>query len=118
LIAPSTCRPIAYACVLYVAFITIIFCLPTTTPVTSQTLNYTPIALGIVGLYIVVSWFAFARKTFHGPRADALKEAARALGESGTVNQLQREITRDSAIKRKGGVDTRIRAVDTQEVGN
>lgn len=109
-------RPIAYVSVLYVAFITVVFCLPTVTPVDSQTLNYTPIVLGFVFLYVIISWFVFARKTFHGPRADALKEAARVLGESNTVNQLQREITTDSVIKRKegaSGVDTRIKAVDT-----
>lgn len=96
------------------------FCLPTVTPVDSQTLNYTPIALGIVATYIVVSWFAFARKTFHGPRADALKEASRVLGENANaVNQLEREVTTDSmAVKRKmDGVDTRVKAVDTIEVG-
>ncbi|GAA6010314.1 hypothetical protein JCM11491_006263 [Sporobolomyces phaffii] len=110
-------RPIAFACVVYVCFITVVFCLPTTTPVTSQTLNYTPIALGTVAAYIAVSWFAFARKTFHGPRADALKEAARALGESGRgVNELEREVTTDSAFKKSDRGDTRVRPVDTQEV--
>ncbi|GAA5962463.1 hypothetical protein JCM3765_004305 [Sporobolomyces pararoseus] len=110
-------RPIALACVVYVGFITVVFCLPTVTPVDSQTLNYTPIALGIVFAYVIISWFAFARKTFHGPRADALKEATRALSESNAVNRLQRELTTDSAIKRKeedGGADTRIKAVDTR----
>lgn len=32
-------RPIAYVCVLYVCFITVVFCLPTATPVTSETLK-------------------------------------------------------------------------------
>ncbi|GAA5911814.1 uncharacterized protein JCM6883_001277 [Sporobolomyces salmoneus] len=112
-------RPISWICVTYVVFITIIFCLPTVTPVDSQTLNYTPIALGIVFAYILISWFAFARRTFHGPRADALKEAARALGGEGanTVNRLEREVTTDSAMKKKEGSDTRVREVDTVEGG-
>jgi hypothetical protein len=43
------------------------------------------------------------------------------LGENAnTVNQLQREITTESAIKRKeeGGARTKIKAVDTIEVGS
>jgi hypothetical protein len=34
-------RPVAFVAVAYVAFITIVFCLPSVTPVDSQTLNYT-----------------------------------------------------------------------------
>ncbi|GAA5832890.1 hypothetical protein JCM5353_003743 [Sporobolomyces roseus] len=110
-------RPIAYVCVLYVCFITVVFCLPTATPVTSETLNYTPIVVGIVLSYIIISWFAFARKTFHGPRADALKEAARALGENGgTINKLEREITTDSEIKRKLlELDSRVKVKEAGE---
>jgi hypothetical protein len=48
-------------------FITIVFCLPTANPVTSQTLNYTPVAVGIVGFFTLGSWFLSARKWFKGP---------------------------------------------------
>lgn len=41
--------------------------MPTATPITDQTLNYTPVAVGIVLVYILASWFLWARKWFKGP---------------------------------------------------
>ena len=52
---------------LWIAFITIIFCLPNVNPVTSQTLNYTPLAVGIVSIWTFGSWIVTARKWFVGP---------------------------------------------------
>ena len=60
-------RPIALVAVLWIIFITIVFCLPTANPVDSQTLNYTPVAVGIVALWTFGSWFLWARKWFTGP---------------------------------------------------
>ncbi|KAK4694344.1 choline transport protein, partial [Lecanoromycetidae sp. Uapishka_2] len=59
-------KPIATIACLWICFITIVFCLPTINPVTSQTLNYTPVALGIVGLFAFGSWFLWARRWFTG----------------------------------------------------
>ena len=60
-------RPVGLVAVLWIGFITIIFCLPTANPVTSQTLNYTPVAVGIVMLWAFGSWFLWARRWFTGP---------------------------------------------------
>ena len=60
-------RGIALVAVLWVCFISIIFCLPTANPVTSQTLNYTPVAVGIVAAWAFGSWFLWARRWFTGP---------------------------------------------------
>lgn len=60
-------RWIALVAVLWIGFISIIFCLPTANPVTSQTLNYTPIAVGIVAAWAFGSWFLWARRWFTGP---------------------------------------------------
>ena len=60
-------RSIALIAVLYITFITIVFCLPELNPVTSQTLNYTPVAVGIVATWAFGSWFLWARKWFTGP---------------------------------------------------
>jgi len=60
-------RPVALVACLWISFITIIFCLPNVNPVTSQTLNYTVVAVGIVALYAFGSWFLWARKWFTGP---------------------------------------------------
>lgn len=60
-------RGIALVAVLWICFISIIFCLPTANPVTSQTLNYTPVAVGIVVAWAFGSWFLWARRWFTGP---------------------------------------------------
>jgi len=60
-------RPVALIAVAWIVFITVIFCLPELNPVDSQTLNYTPVAVGIVVLWTFGSWFLWARKWFTGP---------------------------------------------------
>lgn len=60
-------RPVAAVACLWIGFITIIFCLPELNPVDSQTLNYTPVAVGIIGFWCIASWFLWARKWFKGP---------------------------------------------------
>lgn len=56
-------------------FITVVFCLPTSNPVTSQTLNYTPVAVGIVMVLILGSWI-WACKWFTGPIQQIEKQTA------------------------------------------
>lgn len=60
-------RIVGLAGVAWIGFISIIFCLPTANPVTSQTLNYTPVAVGIVALFAFGSWFVWAHGWFKGP---------------------------------------------------
>jgi len=60
-------RPVAAVATCYVIFLTVVFCLPEQNPVNSQTLNYTPVAVGIVALWAFGSWFLWARKWFTGP---------------------------------------------------
>lgn len=60
-------RPVGIVAILWVTFITVVFCLPTANPVDSQTLNYTPAAVGIVLVVTLGSWFLWARKWFTGP---------------------------------------------------
>ena len=59
-------RPIGLVSCLWICFITIAFCLPTVNPVTSQTLNYTGVAVGIVLVGSLSSWFLWARRWFTG----------------------------------------------------
>jgi hypothetical protein len=53
--------------VLWIAFISIIFCLPELNPVNSQTLNYAPVAVGIILTYALGFWAISARRWFVGP---------------------------------------------------
>lgn len=51
---------------IWVAIITVLFSLLVAYPVTDQTLNYTPVAVG--GLFVfIVSWVMYAHKWFQGP---------------------------------------------------
>ncbi|GAA5925521.1 hypothetical protein JCM1841_006356 [Sporobolomyces salmonicolor] len=95
-------RPVALVASLYVGFITVVFCLPTMNPVDSQTLNYTPIAVGIVLVYISVSWFAWARKTFTGPRQAALDEVAHEPGmDAKGLATLEKSVTGSDSEREK-----------------
>lgn len=60
-------RPVAAVASGYVVFLTIVFCLPQLNPVNSQTLNYTPVAVGIIAVWCLTSWAVWARKWFVGP---------------------------------------------------
>jgi amino acid transporter len=53
--------------VLWVATITVLFSLPVTYPVTKDTLNYTPVAVGELFFLVPSSWVLSARHWFKGP---------------------------------------------------
>lgn len=53
--------------VLWIATISLMFSLPVSYPITTATLNYTPIALGGVIILMFSSWFLSARHWFKGP---------------------------------------------------
>ncbi|KAK0934958.1 polyamine transporter tpo5 [Friedmanniomyces endolithicus] len=85
-------RPVALVACLWIGFISIIFCLPNVDPVTSQTLNYTPVAVGIVALWTFGSWYAFARKYFTGPiRQIQAEEAGVDIDEPGALERAEIE---------------------------
>ncbi|KAL2261058.1 hypothetical protein VTK26DRAFT_4746 [Humicola hyalothermophila] len=63
-------RPIAAAACLWIGFITVVFCLPTANPVTSQTFNYTAVAVGILAVFALGSWVFWAHRWFRGPSAE------------------------------------------------
>jgi len=60
-------RPVGAIACAWIAFILVIFCLPTANPVTTETLNYTAVAVGIVLFGSLISWFLWARRWFTGP---------------------------------------------------
>lgn len=59
--------PVAITAVVWIAFISIAFILPSENPVNSQTLNYAIVAVGIVLAYCMGFWVLSARKWFTGP---------------------------------------------------
>jgi amino acid transporter len=61
-------KPVAAISVVWVAIITVLFMLPTASPVTVATFNYTPIAVLVVLGFAGIWWVVSARKWFTGPR--------------------------------------------------
>jgi hypothetical protein len=60
--------PIAIVSTLWISFMLIVLCLPEINPVNSKTLNYAPVALGVVVVvYALGFWVISARKWFVGP---------------------------------------------------
>lgn len=93
-------RPVAFIACTWTAFIIIIFCLPTANPVTTQTLNYTPVAVGIILFFSLGSWFVWARKWYHGPlRELAAEEAGIDINTPGVFEQAERDGKVAQAIK-------------------
>ncbi len=54
----------------WLLFETAMFMLPTAYPVTSQTFNYAPVAVGGSLVLIIASWLLSARFWFSGPKVD------------------------------------------------
>lgn len=85
-------RPIALVGVLWIGFITIIFCLPTANPVNSQTLNYTVVAVGIIGIGCLTAWLLWARKWFVGPVKEIVAERMGIdIDEPGALERAEKE---------------------------
>ncbi|KAF3774900.1 hypothetical protein EJ110_NYTH51963 [Nymphaea thermarum] len=58
---------VGWVAVLWVATIAVLFSLPVAYPITKDTLNYTPVAVGGVVFVTVSSWILSARHWFKGP---------------------------------------------------
>ncbi|XP_034926520.1 amino-acid permease BAT1 [Populus alba] len=58
---------VGWIAVLWVATISILFSLPVTYPITNETLNYTPVAVGGLLILTISSWILWARHWFKGP---------------------------------------------------
>jgi amino acid transporter len=82
----SWSRPIGIIAVIWVVLISILFMLPTATPITAVSFNYTPILVLGTLLIITIWWFASARKWFKGPVIQGseteLEAIERSVGET------------------------------------
>jgi amino acid transporter len=72
-------RPIGIIAVVWVAFISILFMLPTASPVTGKTFNYTVFAVVAVLGFATIYWFASARRWFKGPKVQGSAEELAAI---------------------------------------
>lgn len=52
---------------IFLLFASITFNFPSSYPVTQESMNYTAVAIGVIGLLSAVTWFTTGRKRFTGP---------------------------------------------------
>jgi amino acid transporter len=67
-------RPIGIVAVIWVAFITVLFMLPTASPVEASNFNYTPLAVLVVLGFAGIWWLVSARHWFTGPKVQGSPE--------------------------------------------
>lgn len=67
-------KPIGTIAVVWVAFITVLFMLPTASPVTASTFNYTPVAVLVVLGFAGIWWLVSAKNWFTGPKVQGTPE--------------------------------------------
>ncbi len=72
-------KPIGTIAVLWVAFITVLFMLPTANPINRDNFNYTVVAVGAVLLFSAGWWTISARHWFTGPRVQGSAEELAAI---------------------------------------
>ncbi|WNE94469.1 amino acid permease [Streptomyces luomodiensis] len=61
-------KPVGWVAVVWVALVTVLFCLPQSSPVTVDSMNYASIALAVVLLLATIWWFV-ARRSYGTPSA-------------------------------------------------
>jgi amino acid transporter len=67
---------VGWIAIIWVILICILFVLPTASPITATTFNYTIVAVAIVVGAATIWWFAGARNWFTGPRQTLIDKAA------------------------------------------
>jgi amino acid permease (GABA permease) len=72
-------RPVGIVAVIWVAFISILFMLPTASPIKATTFNYTVFAVVAVLGFATIYWFASARRWFKGPKVQGSAEELAAI---------------------------------------
>ncbi|MEU7057416.1 amino acid permease [Streptomyces sp. NPDC046197] len=63
-------RPVGWIAVVWVALVTVLFCLPQSSPVTVDTMNYASVALAVV-LVLASVWWYVARRSYGTPTTAA-----------------------------------------------
>jgi amino acid permease (GABA permease) len=72
-------RPIGIVAVAWVVFITILFMLPTASPITKSNFNYTVVAVAAVVGFAGIWWLVSARHWFTGPKVQGTPEELAAI---------------------------------------
>jgi amino acid permease (GABA permease) len=86
-------------CIIWTIFVTVIFSLPTTLPVTKDTMNYAAVITGSIALLALIWYFVDGRRHYHGPRANAGKNVASAgVGGDGEKSENRSVDDKDEGV--------------------
>jgi amino acid permease (GABA permease) len=72
-------RPIGIVAVTWVGIITVLFMLPTVSPITGSSFNYTPVAVLVVLGFAGIWWMVSAKNWFTGPKVQGTEEELEAV---------------------------------------
>jgi amino acid transporter len=72
-------KPIGWIAVAWVAFISVLFMLPQVSPITVNTFNYAPVAVGVVLAFAGIWWLLSAHRWFKGPQVQGTQEELEAI---------------------------------------
>ena len=75
-------KPIGWIAVIWTVFISVLFMLPTSTPITLQGFNYAPVAVLGVLVIVTIWWLASARHWFKGPVVQGTEAELEAIEKS------------------------------------
>jgi len=83
-------------CIVWTLFVSVIFSLPTTLPVTKNTMNYAAVITGSIALLALIWYFVDGRRHYHGPRGNAGK-----IAKSATVVEGEGEKSEKGSVEDK-----------------
>jgi amino acid transporter len=84
---------VGWTAIVWVGVICVLFVLPTASPITAASFNYTIVAVAVVVGFATIWWFASARRWFTGPRAALLDRAAQGEATMPVPEQARRQDT-------------------------
>ncbi|MFJ8142724.1 amino acid permease [Streptomyces sp. NPDC096013] len=77
-------RPVGVVACIYVVVITVVFCLPQSTPITTESFNYAGVTLLVALLFAAITWTTRGKRDYQLAAAGtALPDEAAAFGEGG-----------------------------------
>nr|GEW64154.1 amino-acid permease BAT1 homolog [Tanacetum cinerariifolium] len=82
---------IGWISVAWVATISVLFSLPVAYPITDQTLNYTPVAVGGLFIIVVSYWIVGARHWFKGPVTNVGISVIKIVFQSYSIDQERKD---------------------------
>jgi choline transport protein len=86
--------------VVWVIFLDIIYCFPTTMPVTPQNMNFVSVVAVGLTLFVLGLWFTSKRGKFVGPKinmAELEERRLAAMGDSSIIEGADQQVPEDAA---------------------